>query len=101
MIIAPDPIFYALVLVAGLLYHLYHLHKFKCRPGLTSLFIAITGAAAFIKGIELILNILLNQSLQFGDFRDSKLVLILGGLSVTWVAAISLVDLLQKNPDKD
>lgn len=101
MIKAPETIVYLIVLIIGIIYSLFHFSKTKLAPSLSDVFAVITSVAAIFFGSELVFNILFNSSLDIGQLKESKLVIMLGGIAVVWVGGTSCFDVFQKTRNKE
>ena len=95
MIHAPDSYIYLFCLFAALVYLSYFFVKFRTAPTLTNVFILITSVSASYFGFELVVNLIINDTLNLGDLEESKLVVMLGGVAVIWIAFASLFSVLQ------
>ena len=83
-------LFVYIALVVGAVFLLYSLYYSKRLPLLTDLFAVMLSVAAAYSGIDLC-YLVLEGSKKLGDFENQKLVIILGGLAVFWVALLTII----------
>lgn len=96
--IAESTVYWGCLSIAAT-YFIEHLIRHRCAPTLTNIFILITSVAAAYYGGELVYNILSNEAIQLGDLKKSKLVIVLGGVAVIWIAVASFINVLESKPD--
>lgn len=91
MIKAPDSIIFLLILSVGIYYAYYYHKKNLKQANLTYIISIIMSSLGILKAIELIINIIFNSSLDVGQLRDSKILIIIGGFSIIWVGTTSCI----------
>ncbi len=93
MMSGPNTFIYG-ALIAGLLFILYSLYSARSLPLLAELFSLMLSTAAAYSGLELC-YLVLEGSKQLGDFKDQKLIIVLGSLVVFWVALLTVMNLVK------
>ncbi len=94
MYIGTPNLFIYISVGTGLIYGFSHLCIVKKTPNLTDIFQVMLSTAAAYSAIELCYFVL-EGSKSLGDFQESKLIIILGAISVIWVSAVSIVNLIK------
>lgn len=96
MIGLPDSIVYFSCMAMGIIYAMYSFALKSMKPNLVDFCVVVTTSFAFYTGLELVLNILLNQNILLGQLKSSKLTIILGGSAVIWISITCIIDTFRK-----
>lgn len=95
MIATNAPIYIALL--AGLIFTCISLIRSKALPHLAE-FMSVALSAAAAHGAVILSYEVLQGTKKLGDFQDQKLTIILGSVAVIWVAALTIIQLVQRIP---
>jgi len=96
MIGLPDSLVYFTCMLMGIIYAVYSFAMRGAKPNLVDFCVIVTTSFAFYTGLELVLNILLNQNIVLGQLKSSKLTIILGGSAVIWISVTCIIDTFRK-----
>lgn len=86
MICMPDTLLLCISLITGAVYALLDAFQQKRIPSLSDTLIVMTSVFALLKGGELVGNLIFNKIIVLGDLDSSKLVIVLGGVSIMWIS---------------
>ena len=90
----PNLFVYAALLL-GVVFLIYSLYESKKLPLLTDLFAVMLSVAAAYSGIELCF-LVLEGTKTLGDFEDQRLLIVLGGIAVFWVALLTVITMFKQ-----
>lgn len=86
--------FIYLSLLAGLIFTIYSLIRIQSLPNLAEVVSLMLSVAAAHSGVALCFYVL-EGSKSLGDFKDQKLIIVLGAIAVCWVSLVTCISLVK------